>query len=57
MIVAGQPSIGVLFQADQDQTDMPATIAVMIVILVLGVMVDGAFGIANRAIRRRWGLT
>jgi NitT/TauT family transport system permease protein len=57
VIVAGQPSIGVLFQADQDQTDMPSTIAVMIVILVLGVLVDAAFGAANRTIRRRWGLT
>jgi NitT/TauT family transport system permease protein len=57
VIVAGQPSIGVLFQADQDQTDMPSTIAVMIVILVLGVLVDGGFGIANRAVRKRWGLT
>jgi NitT/TauT family transport system permease protein len=57
VIVAGQPSIGVLFQADQDQTDMPSTIAVMIVILILGVLVDAAFGVANRAIRKRWGLT
>jgi NitT/TauT family transport system permease protein len=57
VLIAGQPSIGVLFQADQDQTDMPSTIAVMIVILVLGVLVDAAFGVANRAIRRRWGLT
>jgi NitT/TauT family transport system permease protein len=56
VIVAGQPSTGVLFQADQDQTDMPSTIAVMIVILVLGVLVDGAFGVANRAVRKRWGL-
>jgi hypothetical protein len=29
----------------------------MIVILVLGVLVDGAFGLANRRIRKRWGLT
>jgi hypothetical protein len=29
---------------------------VMIVILFLGVLVDGAFGLANRAIRKRWGL-
>jgi NitT/TauT family transport system permease protein len=57
VIVAGQPSIGVLFQSDQDQTDMPSTIAVMIVILILGVVVDAAFGAANRAIRKRWGLT
>jgi NitT/TauT family transport system permease protein len=57
VLVAGEPSIGQLFSSDQDQTDMPSTIAVMIVILVLGILVDGAFGVANRAIRRRWGLT
>ena len=56
VLVAGQPSIGVLFMADQDQTDMPSTIAVMIVILVLGVIVDGLFGLASGAIRKRWGL-
>jgi NitT/TauT family transport system permease protein len=57
VIVASQPSIGVLFQADQDQADMPSTIAIMIVILILGILVDAAFGVANRAIRKRWGLT
>ena len=35
---------------------MPSTIAIMIVILVLGIVVDAAFGVANRAIRKRWGL-
>ena len=57
VLVAGEPSIGQLFAADQDQTDMPSTIAIMIVILVLGVAVDAAFGAANAAIRKRWGLT
>jgi len=57
VLVAGEPSIGVLFQSDQEQTDMPSTIAIMIVILVLGIAVDGLFGLANRAIRKRWGLT
>jgi sulfonate transport system permease protein len=57
VLVAGEPSIGQLFAADQDQTDMPSTIAIMIVILILGVAVDGAFGVANAAIRKRWGLT
>jgi sulfonate transport system permease protein len=57
VIVAGQPSIGVLFQADQDQTDMPSTIAIMIVILIVGILVDTAFGVANRAIRKRWGVS
>ena len=56
VLVAGEPSIGALFQSDQDQTDMPSTIAVMIVILILGILVDAAFGWANRAIRKRWGL-
>ncbi len=56
VLVAGVPSIGQLFSADQEQTDMPSTIAVMIVILVLGIVADAGFGLANRAIRKRWGL-
>lgn len=56
VLVAGEPSIGVLFQADQDQTDMASTIAVMIVILVLGVLVGSLFAAANKAIRKRRGL-
>jgi NitT/TauT family transport system permease protein len=57
VLVAGVPSIGQLFASDQDQTDMPSTIAVMIVILILGVIVDALFGQVNKAIRKRWGLT
>jgi NitT/TauT family transport system permease protein len=57
VLVANVPSIGQLFSADQEQTDMPSTIAIMIVILVIGVVADGFFGLANRAVRRRWGLT
>jgi NitT/TauT family transport system permease protein len=56
VLVAGVPSIGQLFAADQDQTDMPSTIAVMIVILILGILVDGLFTLANNKIRKRWGL-
>ena len=56
VLVANVPSIGQLFSADQEQTDMPSTIAVMIVILVLGITADAAFGWANRRIRKRWGL-
>jgi NitT/TauT family transport system permease protein len=57
VLVANEPSLGVLLNSDQSQSDMPSTIAVMIVILILGIAVDGLFGMANRAIRRRWGLT
>jgi NitT/TauT family transport system permease protein len=56
VLVAGEPSIGQLFSAGQDQTDMPSTIAVMIVILILGILVDAAFGVANSTIRKRWGI-
>jgi NitT/TauT family transport system permease protein len=57
VLVTGVPSIGVLFEADQDQTDMPSTISIMIVIVILGILVDGLFVQANKAIRKRWGLT
>jgi len=57
VLVAGEPSIGQLFAADQDQTDMPSTIAVMIVILILGILVDIFFSQANRRIRDRYGLS
>jgi len=57
VIIANQPSLGVLLSTDQDQTDMPSAIAIMIVILIIGIGVDAAFGVANRSIRRRWGLS
>jgi NitT/TauT family transport system permease protein len=56
VLVANEPSLGVLLNSDQSQSDMPGTIAVMIVILILGIVVDGLFGAANRSIRRRRGL-
>jgi NitT/TauT family transport system permease protein len=57
VIIANRPSLGVLLSADQDQADMPSTISIMIVILIIGIVVDTGFGFANRAIRRRWGIS
>jgi len=57
VVVFNQPSIGQLLNSDQEQADMPSAIAVIIVILIIGICVDGLFGMADRAIRRRWGLT
>jgi NitT/TauT family transport system permease protein len=57
VIIANQPSIGVLLSTDQDQADMVSATAIMIVILILGIMVHTLFGMADRGIRRRWGLT
>jgi len=56
VLVANEPSLGVLLNSDQSQSDMPSTIAVMIVILILGILVDGLFSTANRTIRHRRGL-
>jgi len=55
--IAGQPSLGVLLSNDQDQADMQGATSIIIVILILGIIVDMLFGVGDRAIRRRWGLT
>jgi NitT/TauT family transport system permease protein len=57
VIIIGQPSIGALLNAFQDQTDMASAIAIMIVILVLGLIVDALFTKADAMIRRRRGMT
>jgi len=57
VIIANQPSLGVLLSTDQDQADMQGATAIIIVILILGIVVHTLFGLADRAIRRRWGLT
>src|SRR5579862_6897452 len=57
VIIANQPSLGVLLSTDQDQSDLESATAIIIVILILGVIVDQLFGLADRSIRRRWGLT
>ena len=55
--IANQPSLGVLLSTDQDQADMQGATSIIIVILILGIIVDMLFGLADRSIRRRWGLT
>jgi len=57
VVIANQPSLGVLLSTYQDQADMESATSIIIVILILGIIVDMLFGVADRAIRRRWGLT
>jgi NitT/TauT family transport system permease protein len=57
VIIANQPSLGVLLSTDQDQADMQGATSIIIVILILGIAVHTLFGLADRVIRRRWGLT
>jgi NitT/TauT family transport system permease protein len=56
VIIANQPSLGVLLSTDQDQADMESATAIIIVILIIGIFVHTLFSMADRAIRRRWGL-
>jgi len=57
VIIANQPSLGVLLSTDQDQADMASATAIIIVILIIGILVHTVFSMADRAIRQRWGLT
>jgi NitT/TauT family transport system permease protein len=56
VIIIGQPSLGVLLTSDQDQTDMPGAILIIIVILIIGIVVDLLFNLINGRVRRRWGV-
>jgi NitT/TauT family transport system permease protein len=56
VIILGQPSIGALLSTYQDQSDMAGAIAIMIVILVLGLLVDAIFTRMDTTIRRRRGM-
>jgi len=57
VIVAHQPSLGAQLQFARDFADAQELLALMIVIFAIGVTVDSVFSAADRAIRRRWGLT
>jgi NitT/TauT family transport system permease protein len=56
VIILGQPSLGVLLSNDQDQADMAGAIAIILVILVIGIVVDVLFNAINGRIRNRWGV-
>src|SRR5437870_8029445 len=55
-VVSHVPSLGQQLQVARDFADAEQLLALMIVIFVIGVVVDLAFGFADRSIRRRWGL-
>jgi sulfonate transport system permease protein len=56
VLVLNQPSLGELLNNDQSLSDLESATAIMIVILVIGLGVDGLFGAADKTIRKRWGL-
>lgn len=56
VLVSDTASIGVLLENAQNLSDMPSAIAIMIVILLIGIVIDAAFNGVDQRIRRRWGL-
>ncbi|HEX2354965.1 MAG TPA: ABC transporter permease [Micromonosporaceae bacterium] len=56
VVIATKTSVGAQLSFAREQSDGKRLMAVMIVILTVGLLVDAAFGAADRAIRRRWGL-
>lgn len=55
-IVGHQLSIGQQIQFARDFADAEQLLAILIVIFIIGVLVDGVFGVVDGSIRRRWGL-
>lgn len=56
VILSNRPSLGAGLGFARELSDFPLLIAYMIVILVLGIFVDTAFGRADARIRHRFGL-
>ena len=56
VIIANKPSVGAQLSFARELSDAPALMAMMLVILAIGILVDGVFGRTDRALRWRWGL-
>jgi NitT/TauT family transport system permease protein len=56
VIIGNKPSLGVRMDFARELSDTPLLIAYMIVILIIGIVVDAIFGVADRRIRSRRGL-
>ena len=57
VIVPGALSIGVRMQQARDLSDSSLVICYIIVVLVIGILIDVLFNIADNALRKRWGLS
>ncbi|MFI6133969.1 ABC transporter permease [Micromonospora sp. NPDC051141] len=56
VVIDTRTSIGAQLTYARELSEAPRLMAIMIVILVVGLLVDTAFGAADKAIRRRWGV-
>ncbi|MEJ3743883.1 ABC transporter permease [Actinomycetes bacterium KLBMP 9797] len=56
VVIATKTSIGAQLTYARELSEAERLMSIMIVILVVGLLVDAAFGAADRAVRRRWGV-
>jgi NitT/TauT family transport system permease protein len=56
VIIAGRPSLGASLEFARQFSQADRLLATMVVVLVLGMLVDGVFSGASRRLRTRWGL-
>jgi NitT/TauT family transport system permease protein len=56
VIIAQRPSLGARLSFAREFADAEGLMSMMIVILLIGLVVDRLFAIADNLIRERWGL-
>ncbi|RAY14512.1 ABC transporter permease [Actinomadura craniellae] len=56
VIIGDTESIGTRLHFARELSDTSLMISVMIVILIIGILIDQLFGLADRSLRARWGL-
>jgi NitT/TauT family transport system permease protein len=56
VIVLGRPSLGVKLNFAREFNDAPLMLALLVVLLAIGILVDYAFGLIDRGVRERRGL-
>jgi len=56
VIIAGRPSLGANLEFARQFSQADRLLATMLVVLVIGMLVDGIFSAVSRRIRHRWGL-
>ncbi|GLZ10066.1 sulfate ABC transporter permease [Actinomadura sp. NBRC 104425] len=56
VIIGDTTSLGVLLSQARELNNTADMISYMIVILIIGIVIDQLFGVADRALRTRWGM-
>lgn len=56
VVIAQRPSLGARLQFAREFSDAEGLLAMMIIILLIGIIVDQLFGVLDGWTRRRWGL-